>query len=105
MTAESYKTILNMLTTELGGSETAAHSLDVMVDIATGGKNIGKNLVDDKIIRAVIESGLLSTDMMEALQAYEKEFIDSQKQDAIQEQKKIDIEEEKDKKEKEEENI
>jgi len=73
MTAEEFNSFLGIIADAVGGSKTSQEVMNLATDIITGGGllKIGKNIADDKVIRALIQSGVLSTDTMNILQAIE----------------------------------
>ena len=73
MTAESYGALLGIVAKGLGADETTSAVIDVAQGLATG--NIGKLLADDKIITAVLQASILTTDAQKALEAYQAEHI------------------------------
>jgi len=69
MDAAQYSTLIEMVSGELGAGKTSQKVLKLGVDILTGGKNIPKYLLNDKIVKASIEAGKLSKDVIELLNA------------------------------------
>jgi len=85
VSAEQFNTFLGIIAEQLGADKTSQEVMNMASDIITGGglHKIGKLAADDNIIRAVIQSGVLSEDIMNILQAYEQEHVNKKKDDVV----------------------
>jgi len=86
MKAEVTKTLLGKFTNEIGGGESLEKAMDIVEGMVLGNYKMGRNLIDDKVIEAMIQSGEVSQQLMDFIKAKVKE--DKNKQ--IEERKRED---------------
>jgi RHS repeat-associated protein len=72
MKAETYKTLSEMIGKSVGLGEQGQKILKLAQAIATGGKDIPKYLLNDKIVQAYIASSEVSESLVELLNSYVK---------------------------------
>lgn len=77
MTADATKSLLGALSSEFGGGQTLEKAFNLVEGMILGNGKIGKNLVDGKVLNALIETGAVTNDVIELI----KTNLDEQSQE------------------------
>lgn len=88
MEVKEFKTLQARIVEYGGGSELAQETANLFVDLATGGKNMGKLLADDKLIEAIIHGTNTGLNINDIFENYTNEDTESQSSDGKNETNK-----------------
>jgi len=105
MSAEAFSNLCEKIAIELGAGDMATEITGFIADIILGGgKDIGKQMVNDEIITGLLNSGQLTDDVFDILETYLKNLNNDQNSSNDNEQQnKNEHKKEEEKKNKEEE--
>ena len=80
MSAATYRNIAGIVAEQFA-DDTTAEAVNLVVDFIAGGKDIGKNMVLDRVVPALLDAAAMADDIMGLLKAYEAEHLTSEDND------------------------
>ncbi|GBD90877.1 hypothetical protein BMS3Abin04_01597 [bacterium BMS3Abin04] len=86
MKAEVTKTLLGKFTIEFGGGKPLEKAMDIVEGMVLGNYKMGQNLIDDKVIKALIQSGEVSQQLMDFIKAKVEEDKNKQNEERKREE-------------------